>query len=94
MYLELKIKGILEGLRPAFIENNIDFEFAGVKDGIIEVRLLSWSGGCTECETPEHILEAILLSKIKEDLPIIRGVKFVKLRKEVSEYGEGRNGGS
>ena len=77
MYLEQKIKGILGRLGPSF-DDDIGFELKAVKDGVTEVGLVLGPKACVECIVPDEILEAIILTEIRKDLPMIRQVKLSK----------------
>ena len=79
MYLEQKIKGILERLNPSLGGEDIGFELLAVQDGAVEVALRLGPKACVECVMPDEILETILLNEVRKDLPIIREVKVQKI---------------
>ena len=85
MYLEQKIKGILDALLPTFNTEDISFDLVKVEDGVAEVNLLIGPKACMECIVPEEILQTILLKEIRKDLPVIRELKVHKTK-------EGGNG--
>ena len=78
MYLEQKIKGILDRLSPSLGGEDMGFELLTVQDGVLEVGLLLGPKACVECVMPDEILETILLKEVRKDLPIIREVKVRK----------------
>ena len=73
--LELKIKEVLEKIRPFLQNDGGDIEYVEYKDGIVYVRVM---GACVDCvgldETIKEGVEMILM----EEVSGVIGVEVVK----------------
>ena len=73
--IEIKIKEVLEKIRPFLQNDGGDISFAGYKDGIVYVQVM---GACVDCvgldETIKDGVEMILM----EEVVGVIGVEVVK----------------
>ncbi|MGH4138835.1 NifU family protein [Clostridium sp.] len=75
-----EIEKILEvNVRPRLAEHYGNIELIGVKDGIVEVKLL---GECNGCLSAKYTIEDMVEVALKESIP---GIKSVMLKNEISE---------
>lgn len=69
---ELKIKDILEKIRPYLNQDGGDVEFVKFEDGICYVRLKGACAGCMFADmTISNTVEEILVSEIPEVLKVV-----------------------
>ncbi|MDD5289424.1 MAG: NifU family protein [Dehalococcoidales bacterium] len=65
--MEENIKKVLEEIRPSLQADGGDVELAGVKDGIVSVRLTGACGGCPMATmTLKMGIEKLLKAKLPE----------------------------
>lgn len=83
--LELKIKEVLEKIRPFLQNDGGDIEYAGYKDGIVYVKVM---GACVDCigldQTIKEGVEMILM----EEVPGVIGVEVVKDSLQANQLDE------
>ncbi len=66
-------------IRPHLREHYGDIQLLGVKDGVVEIKLV---GQCSGCPSAKYTVEDVIESNLKEKIPAI---KKVILRNEVSQ---------
>ncbi|WP_053956153.1 NifU family protein [Inediibacterium massiliense] len=61
-------------IRPKLMKHYGDIKLIGVKDQIVEVKLL---GACGSCPSAKITLEEIVLADLQEEIPTIKEVHLV-----------------
>ena len=74
MDAEVKIKNILNRIRPYLQNDGGDCEFVELKDGIAYVRML---GACVGCGSIDATLKDTIEALILEEVPGVIGVENV-----------------
>ncbi len=72
--LKLKIEKAFESIRPALQADGGDVELAGVKDGIVKVRLV---GACMGCPMASMTLTNGIEKELKELVPEVKKVEAI-----------------
>ena len=73
--IELKVKKVIDKVRPYLVRDGGDCEFVSIENGIVYVRMLGACVGCSSIDlTLRDGIEAILL----EEVPGIIGVENVE----------------
>lgn len=65
---------IEEKVKPVLAHHNGAIELVGVKDNMVEVKLL---GACSGCPSAKATLEEVVLATIQEEIPEIQEVALV-----------------
>ncbi|WP_027623884.1 NifU family protein [Clostridium lundense] len=75
-----EIENVIDSeIRPYLKEHYGDIELLGVKDGVVEIKLI---GQCSGCPSAKYTVEDVIESNLKEKIP---GIKKVILVNEVSQ---------
>lgn len=71
-----KIKKIIEDIKPSIRAHGGDVDFVDFDDkkGIVKVHL---RGACAHCPMSEITLKEVILSALKKEFPIIKGIEKV-----------------
>lgn len=72
--LEAKVKEVVKGIRPRLQADGGDLEVAGVKGGLVKVKL---TGACHGCPMAQVTLKHFVEEYLKERIPEISGVEAV-----------------
>ena len=66
------IKKVFERIKPLFVEHGGDFQFQGIDDGVVKVKLIGQCQLCVYKEKTQRALEAMLKNEVD-------GVKSVEV---------------
>lgn len=72
--VELRIRAIVDKVRPFLISDGGNLEFVEFKDGIVYVRLL---GACEDCPMLDATLKDGIEEIIVNEIPEVKGVRKV-----------------
>lgn len=76
MYMEEKLKSLIDDIRPYLIMDGGDIEFVKYEDGYLYVKL---SGSCQNCIYQDNTINDTLLDFFKETVPELKGIINVDL---------------
>lgn len=76
MYMEEKLKSLIDDIRPYLIMDGGDIEFVKYEDGYLFIKL---SGSCQNCIYQDNTINDTLLEFFKETVPDLKGIINVDL---------------
>ena len=76
MYMEEKLKSLIDDIRPYLIMDGGDIEFVKYEDGYLFIKL---SGSCQNCIYQDNTINDTLLDFFKETVPELKGIINVDL---------------
>ena len=76
MYMEEKLKSLIDDIRPYLIMDGGDIEFVKYEDGYLYIKL---SGSCQNCIYQDNTINDTLLDFFKETVPELKGIINVDL---------------
>ena len=71
MNIELKIKEVIDNLKPYLINDGGNIEFIKYEEGIVYIKLL---GACANCGLIDVTLYDGIEAVLKDEIPEIKGV--------------------
>lgn len=83
--IELKIKEVLEKIRPFLQNDGGDIEYAGYKDGVVYVKVM---GACVDCVGLDQTISEGVEMILMEEVNGIIGVEVVKDSPQANQEGE------
>jgi len=76
IYMEEKIKDMIEQIRPYLNMDGGDIEYVKYEDNFVYIKL---SGACTNCLLQDNTINDGLLTMFKEEIPEIEGIINIPL---------------
>ena len=72
--ITVKIKKILDDLRPYLINDGGDVEFVNFEDGIVYIKMI---GACSQCEYIDYTISDSKESVLINEIPEVKEVKRI-----------------
>lgn len=72
--ITVKIKKILDDLRPYLINDGGDVEFVNFEDGIVYIKMI---GACSQCEYIDYTISDSIESVLINEIPEVKEVKRI-----------------
>lgn len=72
--IELRVKALIDKMRPFLISDGGDIEFIKIEDGIVYVKL---SGACQDCSLIDVTLKDGIEEMIINEIPEIKEVRNI-----------------